>query len=338
MPPRSHEPPDWRPTADLTVLEDRAAILATTRRFFEERGYWEVETPLLSADVCVDAWIDPIAVPDPRDPGRRLFLQTSPEFAMKRLLCAGADSIYQITRSFRRGESGPRHNIEFTIVEWYRVGDSLQDQMTLTEDLVRSVAACDVGIAARELPSTGFPRLTYEEAFTAATGEGVLDKSGPELRRLADAHGLAAPSSLTDADLDGWRNLLLAELVEPMLAREPALFLHDYPASQAALAEIRRGPPDVAQRFELYLGGVEICNGYYELTDPEELHRRMRRHNEVRVASGESPLPAESRLIEAMHSGLPACSGTALGFDRLAMWRLGHNRIQDVIAFPIDRS
>lgn len=337
---------DWRPTADLAVLRQRARLLDAVRSFFIDRGYWEVETPLLSRDTCVDTWIDPVPVPHPAHPGETLYLQTSPEFAMKRLLAAGAEAIFEVTRSFRRGESGPRHNLEFTILEWYRVGDTHHAQMTFVEDLIRTVAATPAGpgrhsaveVSAAALPESPFPRFTYDDAAQHALGATVLDKSPEQLRQLALAVGITPPASLDLSDRDAWLNLLLAERIEPWLARFPACFLYDYPASQAALARVRPGPPDVAERFELYLGGLELCNGYHELTDAAELSRRMQHHHAARIARGEAPLPTDSRLLDAMQAGLPPCSGVALGFDRLVMWRLGLADLRQTLAFPLDRA
>lgn len=332
----------WQPAASLEALRARAAILCSLRQFLVARGYWEVETPLLSHDTCVDTWIDPVAVPHPLRAGELLYLQTSPEFALKRLLAAGADAIFEITRSFRRGESGPRHNLEFTIVEWYRVGDTHHEQMGVVEALVRAISACPLGDgavpASRELPAEPFPRFTYDEAAGQAIGVTLLDKSPADLRRLAESLGVPIPASQPSDDRDGWLNLLLAERVEPWLARHPACYLYDYPASQAALARVRPGPPAVAERFELYLGGVELCNGYHELTDALELARRMEHHNRVRIANGSPPLPTDSQLLSAMRHGLPPCAGVALGFDRLVLWRLGLIDIREVIAFPFDRA
>ena len=345
----------FRPTATWDVLKARAQLLRVVRRFFDERGYCGVETPLLSADVCVDAWLDPFVVPEagsPEDRQGRMFLQTSPEFGMKRLLAAGADAIYQVTRSFRRGEAGRRHNPEFTIVEWYRVGDALEQQIDLVEQLVQSVAqtapvesvsdvrhAHPVGLGVPPMPrDVSFRRIAYDAAFEEFAGRRVLAASTTELRELAEQHGIAAPDSLAADDRDGWLNLLLAEVVEPALAGEGGVVLYDYPASQAALARVRDQQPPVAERFELYLDGVEICNGYRELTDADQLATRMQAQAAKRREAGLSDLPVESRLIEAMRSGLPECSGVALGFDRLVMWRLGLERIADVIPFPWDRA
>jgi len=358
--------PDHAPTAALDVLAQRARLLAAVRRFFDERGYCEVETPLLSHDVCVDAWLDPFIVPNvsPAGGAPPMYLQTSPEFAMKRLLVAGAEAIYQLTRSFRRGEFGRLHNPEFTIVEWYRRGSTITEQMDLVEELVRMVAA--------ERPSHGvyprgqfavsgscinpvhkkpgetvhgpritdqpFERFTYDAAFERFAGRRVLNATCDDLAELAQWQNVAIPPQFPHDDRDGWLNLLLANVVEPRLKELDAVFLCDYPASQSALARIRPDNPPVAERFELYLDGIEICNGYQELTDADELASRMRRQAELRRANGLSELPTDSRLIAAMRDGLPECAGVALGFDRLAMWVLGRDSIADVVAFPFERA
>ena len=328
------------PSATVETLRLRARLLSATRQLFESHGYFEVDTPHLSRDTCIDAWIDPVALPDGVSPtSGPLYLQTSPEFAMKRLLVAGAEAIYQLGHVFRGGESGPRHNPEFTMLEWYRVGDTFHDQMTFTEGYVRAIASLDLGPQAPPIPLPDtFQRITYDEAFERATGTRVLSLETFELVKLAARLAVNAPESLSRTDRDCWLNLLLAEKVEPWLATLGAVFLFDYPESQSALARVRPGQPAVAERFELYVGRVELCNGYQELTDAEELARRMQRQNDLRIAAGSPSLPPHSRLIEAMRAGLPECSGVALGFDRLLMWRLGAERIDEVIPFPVDRA
>lgn len=342
------------------------------RQFFDEAGYFEVETPLLSSDIVVDAWLEPFVADwlpwasDWSRGGESRYLQTSPEFAMKRLLAAGATAIYQLGKVFRNGEVGQRHNPEFTMLEWYRVGDDHFAQMKCTEELVlrivsvaselleRGVNASSAGqtlieqalvrhrnVARRVAHPAGFERLSYDDAFERHAGQRVLSGDMARLHDLAARHHLVRPPSLDLQDRDGWLNWLLAELVEPHLGRERPTFLFNYPASQAALARLSQpqpGAPVVAERFELYIDGVELCNGYHELTDPSVLRDRIREQLDVRAAAGLRPLNAESRLLAAMDAGLPVSSGNALGVDRLVMLVLGHTCLSDVIAFPFDRA
>lgn len=333
---------DFRPTATLETLRLRARLLNFTRAFFDGEGYWEVQTPLLSRDTNVDAHIEPFAVPAER--GDEWFLQTSPEFAMKRLLAAGADAIWQIGPAFRLGEIGRLHNTEFTMIEWYRGGSTYHEQMDFTERFVRAffrAAASFRGPAAgRSKWENGerFVRLTYDEAFAETLGTPVLGLPTADLISLARESGIVPPESLAADDRDGWLNLLLSERVEPSLGFERPVFLHDYPASQAALAVVRAGPPDVAERFELYVDGIELCNGYQELTDAAELRRRFRLQSSLREAEHRRALPIESRLAAAMDAGLPECSGVALGFDRLLMLALGLPSLAEVLCFDSGRA
>ena len=371
---------DFRPTATLDALRARAALMARLRAFFAERAYLEVETPVLSADVVVDAHLEPLRTrvhPDPtrRDRFEPRFLQTSPEFHLKRLVAAGCGSVWNLSRVFRDGEVGVRHNPEFTLAEWYGVGegrDSWRDQVAVTEALVRDLEGgrrkaeggrngvpggrCEVrgekveGENAQRayrssfpLPPSAFRLLPYNDAFARFAGTPALDLTADDLVALAHDRGVTLPGGV-EHDRDGLLNVLLAELVEPRLGGPlpppngtgGPCFLCDYPASQAALAEVRRDPgrPPVAERFELYADGVELANGYQELTDPAELRARIAEQNRLRTAHGLGPLPAGSRLLAAMEHGLPRCSGVALGFDRLVMRLTGAERLDEVIAFP----
>ncbi|QDT47533.1 Elongation factor P--(R)-beta-lysine ligase [Symmachiella dynata] len=323
---------DFLPTADLRLLKYRAELLRRLRETFNNHGYWEVETPLLSQESVVDAHLDPFVVE------QRYFLQTSPELGMKRLLTAGADAIFQITRAFRRGEQGRLHNPEFTMAEWYRSGDTYHDQMDFVEQLIREVAVDSPENSGLQLTDTPFPRRTFDEVFRDTLGCGVKNKSCDELRLLATERQLTIPETLDVDDRDGWLNLLLAELVEPHLGRQGPEFVYDYPASQAALARLDPADPLVAQRFELYINGLEICNGYDELTDADELRQRIAYESAKRTREGLPPLPEPQRLLAAMEYGLPNCSGVALGFDRLMMVLTGSDNIADVTAFPITRA
>jgi lysyl-tRNA synthetase class 2 len=315
---------DFLPSASLDMLRMRAEVLQRLRRFFDGRGFVEVETPLLSHDTVVDRHLDPIRVTlfaEPQEPerGSTLWLQTSPEFGMKRLLAAGATAIYQITRAFRGGrEIGPEHNPEFTIVEWYRVGDDYAAGMQLLSDLVESV----LGRGHAE-------RITYREAFVRYAGFDPFALDGP----------LPLPPGMDDeVDRDFVLDEYLSSQVGPKLGIDGPAILYDYPASQAALAKVRPGDPPIAERFELYYQGLELANGYHELLESATLRERNRQSNAQRLEDNKYVLPVESRLLAAMDHGLPACSGCALGFDRLMMAFSGVRSIQEVLAFPIDRA
>jgi lysyl-tRNA synthetase class 2 len=315
---------DFLPTASLDMLRRRAALLKAVRTFFDERGFLEVETPILSHDTVVDRHLDPLPVTLFRDPrrlgeGQRLWLQTSPELGMKRLLAAGATAIYQVTRAFRGGEIGALHNPEFTMIEWYRVGDHYSAGMQLLGDF------------ATETLGLGEPqRLTYREAFIEHAG---IDPFGASELPASSLNGFNQT-----ADRDAALDYLLTTRVEPHLGRDQPTILYDYPGTQSALARIRPGNPPVAERFELYVRGIELANGYHELLDAAALRERNREGNRRRAADGKYALPEDSRLLAAMEHGLPACSGCALGFDRLVMVATGAKSIQEVMAFPIDRA
>jgi elongation factor P--(R)-beta-lysine ligase len=331
---------DFRPIASWKNLRLRADLLRRMREFFHERGFLEVETPLLSADVVVDRHLDPVSVvlpDDPRQPhiGLHLWLQTSPEFAMKRLLAAGGPdapaAIYQITHAFRGGEAGELHNPEFTIVEWYRTGDDMQAGMQLLSDLCEAL-----------LERGPAEPISYRSAFQKHLGLDPHTASIADLQAAATTIGISAPASL-GSDRDGWLDLLLSQRIQPHLGHARPAILFDYPASQAALARTRAadaatGQPAVGQRFELYVDGIELANGYHELLDPEELRRRQAEANAARRADCRPVLPENNRLLAAMESGLPQSTGVALGFDRLAMIAAAARAIQEILPFPIDRA
>ena len=322
---------DFRPTADWENLRLRAGLMRSLREFFDGRGFLEVETPVLSADTVVDRHLDPFCV---EVNSRRFWLQTSPEFAMKRLLAAGGKAIYQITRAFRRDEFGSRHNPEFTMVEWYRVGDGLKEGIALLSDLAETI-----------LGRGPARQISYQEAFEQHVGINPHTTDAGQLRAAVESHGIEPPAGLDPADRDGWLDLLLVERVEPNLCNDSSkagrpVILYDYPATQAALAQIREdaaGAP-VAERFELYVDGIELANGYHELTDADELRRRNTEVNRQRATDGKAALPENSRLLAAMDAGLPQSTGVALGFDRLVMAAIGAKNIAEVMTFPLDRA
>lgn len=323
---------DFRSTAKLEVLRVRADLLRRTRALFDSRGFVEVQTPLLSADTVVDRHLDPVPVLLPHDArnlnsGRQMWLQTSPEFAMKRLLASGLEAIYQITPVFRIGEQGALHQPEFTLLEWYRCGDTMREGIWLLSEIVATL----LGRPAATV-------RTISQAFLEYAGFDALHCEVAELQHHGRSAQLDIPDSLAEDDWDAWFDLLFVHLVQPNLGGSAPQILHDYPASQAALAQIRRDTPPVAERFELFVDGVELANGYHELRDPDELAERNQRTNHQRVEDGKCELPVESRLLEAMRAGLPACCGVALGFDRLVMLSVGAERIEEVICFPLGRA
>lgn len=319
------------PSASLANLRRRAKLLARTREFFSERGVLEVETPLLARELIVEAHIDPVPCQvhtSGAGAATHCFLLASPEAAMKRLLAAGLGPIYQITRAFRDGERGRRHNPEFTILEWYRPGWDHRALMAEVSDLVRLL-----------LGTPEAETRTYAEVFLNFAGVDPFAATSRELRNAAHGLGVDVPAGLHDADRDGWLELLLVTCVEPHLGASKPLFVVDYPASQAALARLRQddpADPPVGERFELYFRGVELANGYHELGDAEEQARRFEIANRTRRATGKASLPPDRRLLAALESGFPPCSGVALGFDRLAMLACFAERIEEVLAFPFE--
>lgn len=321
---------DFRPTASWQNLRLRANLLRQLREFFHRHDFLEVETPVLSADTVVDRHLDPFSLVWSDVAGRprgTLWLQTSPEFAMKRMLAAGAPAIYQVSRVFRQGEQGSLHNPEFTLVEWYRAGDTLDAGMQFTSDLCEALL--------RRGPAQ---RLSYREAFLRYVGLDPHTAPTEALVAVSRQGTSPPPESLSPEDRDGWLDWLVVDRVQSHLGVDRPTLFYDFPASQAALARVRPDDPPVAERFELYVSGLELANGYHELLDAEELRRRNARTNAQRRADGKPALPESSRLLAAMEAGMPPSVGVALGFDRLVMLATGAKTIAEVIAFPFDRA
>lgn len=326
---RTEPLPAWRPSASPEVLALRAGLAAKLRGFFAERGLLEVETPALSAAAVTDVHLESLVVARADGP-RAGFLHTSPEFCMKRLLAAGVGDCWQLARVFRGGESGRRHNTEFSLLEWYRLGYTIEDLMGEVAELVACLAD---GIRPVGPPE----RMTYREAFQRHAGVDPFCRDPAPLADALQGAGVAPPQALAD-DPDACLGLLLSTVVEPALGPDRPTFIHDFPASQAALARIRPGDPPVAERFELFLGGVELANGFRELADPVEQVARFRDDLARRRSQGLPEPPMDERFIAALEAGLPDCSGVALGFDRLLMVLAGAASIRDVLAFPADQA
>lgn len=317
-------------------LQRRADLLRETRRFFDERGFLEVETPLVSEEVIPELHIEPREVkshvgnsrasqssvlPGSRASGSE-YLQASPELHMKRLLCEGFEAIYQVTRSFRGNESGRLHSPEFTIVEWYRARDAMTEGIELLDQLLQAVAGCSPA-----------KRTSYREAFESMLGIDPHTATCEELAASAKEREVSVPNGFQSEQRDEWLNLLLSFCIEPTLGEETPEILYDYPSTQSALAKVEQleDGTAVARRFEAYWQGVELANGYDELTDAFELRERLLQVNKKREADNRPALPMPEALLGAMtEPGLPPCSGCALGFDRLAMLVCGCNSIGNV--------
>lgn len=315
---------DWRPCADLASLKFRAALLTQIRQFFHARDVWEVDTPSLARYGVTDPALHNLAVTGTF--GHRL-LQTSPEYHMKRLLAAGSGSIYQIAHAFRDDESGRRHEPEFTLLEWYRVGFDHHQLMREVETLVQELAH-DV------VPLGNSEHYTYQTLFQTYLGIDPFTQSAHALRQLGEHHGLHLVNADVMCDKDVWLDLLLSHLIEPKLGQQGLCFITDYPISQAALAKVRHAAPPVAERFEVYWQGLELANGFHELTDANEQQQRFEQDNIEAKALGLPERPIDPSLLHALSAGLPACAGVALGLDRLLMSLLKQEDIAHVMAFP----
>lgn len=322
----------WRPGADLATLRLRAELLARTRLFFAARNVLEVETPALSTAAITDPHLASFSTvysgPGSRY-GRSLYLHTSPEFAMKRLLAAGSGCIYQIARAFRDGEAGRRHNPEFTLLEWYRIGFDHHRLMDEVTDLVTELLAGRLALAEPE-------RWSYGELFQNCLNLDPHRAGVAELAACADTWNVSIPPGMPADDPDPWLDLLLTHCIEPRLGQGRLSFVYDYPVSQAALARSRPGDPPVGERFELYANGIELANGFHELGDAVEQRRRFELENATRRARNLPIMPVDEHLLAALESGLPDCAGVALGFDRLVMLAAGKASIQQVISFAIE--
>jgi elongation factor P--(R)-beta-lysine ligase len=318
---------NWRPTAALAALRQRAAMLKEARAFFDQRGVLEVETPILSAAAVSDPQIESLATQIAGLPGRR-YLCPSPEYAMKRLLAAGSGDIYQICKVFRDAERGRWHNPEFTMIEWYRVGFDEAALMDEVEALIGKLLAPARVLGAAE-------RLSYAVALQRHAGVDAFDSSEDELLEAARRHGIRCDA---DLDRDAKLDLLMGLIVGPRLGRGNPCFVCDYPASQAALARLKPGLPRVAARFELYLNGLELANGFHELAQPQEQRARFTHDLALRSERGQVQAPLDENFLAALESGLPDCAGVALGFDRLAAIAMGANRLSDAMTFSIDNA
>jgi len=322
--------PDWRPTASFEALKLRAELLARTRLFFAEQAVLEVDTPALSRAASTDPALASFSTVynGPGPAGADLYLHTSPEFPMKRLLAAGSGSIYQLCKVFRDGEFGARHNPEFTLLEWYRTGF---DHLDLMDEVERFLTTVLAGIA----PPDSVHHWTYRELFLEYAGIDPFTATSDELRTLLLTRYNIHCETLSADDMDGWLDLVMTHVIEPRLG-SGLVFVRDYPASQAALSRLCTGNPPVAARFEVYLNGIELANGFYELADAVEQRARFEKERARRAVDGLADVCVDEYLLSALESGLPDCAGVALGVDRLVMIACGAESLHEVLAFPFD--
>lgn len=309
----------WKPSATISNLKKRAEILKKIRIFFEERNILEVETQLLSHATGSDPYVHSIATQN------HLYLQTSPEYAMKRLLASGSGSIYQICKAFRNDDTGRFHNPEFTMLEWYRLGfdhHALMDEMDCLLQIILNTGKAD--------------RLTYQQLFKKYCDIDPFSADMHDLKKAAARYNITFSGELS---CDGWLDLLMTHIIEPKIGQEKPFFLYDFSISQAALAKIRwQENPPVASRFEVYFKGVELANGFHELQDANEQRKRFTNELQSRKEMNLPVFPIDENFLAALDEGLPDCAGVALGVDRLIMLALDCNSISEVLSFNFERA
>lgn len=323
---------EWRPACTHDLLHLRATLLAEIRAFFADKGVLEVETPLLCSTIGTDPQLDFFTC-QPQIPAlpEQLYLQTSPEFAMKRLLAADSGSIYQICKAFRKGESGRYHNPEFTLLEWYRVGFRLPELMAEAAELITTLCQGRLALQTSQW-------VSYADIFQQITGLDAVNFSYPQYCGYARDNGLPEAIGLCGYNHALWLDMLFSHKVQPLLGRSELCLVYGYPACQSSLARLNADNPLITDRFELFINGVELGNGYYELANASEQDRRFSNELKLRQQSGLSAATKDTRLLAALASGLPDCSGLAIGIDRLLMVLSGSNHIGQVIAFPISKA
>lgn len=314
--------PAWMPSASIEALKARANLYHYLRTFFAERQVLEVDVPVLGQDTVTDPFIDSIRA---RNGAEWLYLQTSPEFYMKRLLASGSGDIYSLGKAFRAGEQGARHNPEFTLLEWYRLGFDDSQLREEVSELLQGV-----------LPIQQVQQLSYRDWFEQTF---TIDPHTIELTALENLAREHVPITAEQLGRDDWLDLLITHVLEPQLPKQTLTFVYDYPVSQAALAKVlpdAQGQP-VAKRFEAFWQGMELANGYWELQDSQEQQRRFVKDGQLRWQHQRAPVSGDDKLLQALAHGLPDCAGVALGVDRLLLLLLGKKQLADVLAFDAAR-
>jgi lysyl-tRNA synthetase class 2 len=322
----------WQPTLTWEYAQKRAQILKKVRQFFDERNVIEVETPALSQGTVTDVHLDAITcrynflTDSSSEQSTNLYLQTSPEFHMKRLLASGYGCIFQIAKAFRHEEAGRFHNPEFTLLEWYRLGFDHFTLMNEVAELLTTVLECNVPV-----------QVTYQDLFIELVGLDPLTATRVQLISVIESNGKLSDWLTVEQDNDILLQFIFSELIEPNIGNDSPCFVYNFPSSQASLAKISPEDARVAERFECYFRGVELVNGFNELTEPDTQLVRFQKDNLQRKSLSLQEQPIEQNFISALSKGLPQCSGVALGIDRLIMLALKTNHIEKVISFPVAR-
>lgn len=317
----------WQPTLTWEDAQRRAKVMSQVREFFYQRNIIEVETPVLSANTVTDVHLDSFSTNDPQDESKLLYLQTSPEFAMKRLLADGYQSIFQISKSFRFEEAGRYHNPEFTMLEWYRLNFNEFDLMDEVNELLVKI-----------LGTQSAEQLSYQRAFLENVGIDPLCCDLNTVKTKLLEYGISGDWIADEKDMDICLQVLFSEVIENRIGLHNPCFIYDFPSSQASLAKISQSDDRVASRFECYFKGVELANGFYELSNADEQLTRFKSDNLKRKQFDKAENTIDTRFIEALKHGLPDCSGVALGIDRLMMLALNKEHIESVLTFPINNA
>lgn len=314
----------WQPTCDMMTLRQRAHLIQSIRQFFQARDVLEVQTPSMAYHSVTDEHLSSFVMDwQWGSQTKRLYLQTSPEFYMKRLLSAGSGCIYQLNSAFRNEEAGRYHQPEFQMLEWYRLGFDMHDLIQEVGALLTHVLAC------RPIQT-----ISYQAIFGEVLKCDPLSASLADLKEVANTHGFSDLAA-REEDRDTLLQLLFSCCIEPSLGYEAPLAVCEFPATQAALANISSDNPLVAKRFEVYVKGIELANGFEELTCPDEHRARFKADNEKRFHKQRPQVPLDPLFLAALEAGLPACAGVALGVDRLLMIALHKEHIREVSAFAL---
>lgn len=319
----------WRPACDIKHMHSRAQMLSTIRNFFQQRSVLEVETPLLCHATGTDPQLDFFSSSSTQD--QQLFLQTSPEFAMKRLLAAGSGSIFQICKAFRKGESGRFHNPEFSILEWYRVEFSLHQLMDEVTELL-------IEILPKLSPIDVVKKISYVELFEQVTSLNPLQFCQKDYALYAKKNALSDAATLCGNDHSMWLDFIFSHKIQATLNNQQICLVFGYPAIQSSLARLNQENPNIADRFEVFINGIEIGNGFFELANAKEQEARFDNENSSRKSKGLVSVKKDQLFLDALKSGLPNCSGIAIGLDRLLMIMTNSKSLDDVLAFPFERA